>query len=478
MNDSIKSALPKILITESEPLIRKYIFSCIQPLDWFDIYEAENPVEALNLVEDHRPLVIIFDLKHWPDKALNLINQARQLSSNYLPYFVALSAVKDDRSILEAYKGGADYFLPKNFSRHELTGILHNILRLSDFMEKLEIKEQHYRTIFQTARDPLFLIRADDFSVIDFNESAASVFKQFDINRDSVRFTDFFIDPENVSRMIKTRITYASLLRTQAKNGSSIPLAASFNYFEAQDLVLISLKDLTLEMRLHEEKSALSAIRNFTEDESSYKETIAFLTGEENERRRISQEIHDHIGQLMVAVKLRIESIILNFDQVKKEDVVDVRDQLINAVSALRMLSAEVASDTLPGSNLLKSIQMLLNNFISKHSLKISSELPRRLPELSSFVQTNFYRIIEESLMNIVKHASSPDVVFRITTDNTHVYLFVQNQGDFRTNRPGMGLRIMQQRALLIGGELYFESDVNAQFMLNFRIAYQKIDSF
>lgn len=467
MGKNMTSGRQKLLIIESEPLLRKYILSCIQPLDLFDIFEVGNPVEAIETVRQQLPLVIIFDLKNIPDKTFELIRESRTLNSNYLPFFIALSATRDDVSILEAFQYGADYFLSKNFSRHELAGILKNILRLDDFKDKLETKEKYYRTIFQMARDPLFLIHASDLTLIDFNEAAASLFKSYELGKTSFRFTELFTNSDQIAQLITKKTTYASLLRSKQKDGTSFPVSAAVNYFDAQDMMLVSLKDLSLEMRLNEEMLALYAARNQSGKKENFKEMLAFLAGEENERRRISREIHDHVGQLMVSVKLQLESILQHEEGVQKAGLTDVRNQLIDAISALRLLSSEVASDSIPGNDLMAAIRSLLDTFESKHGLEIKAALPKSLPYLTSFVQTNFFRIIEESLVNVLKHAGSPKVVFSIVAEQAKIHFYIENQGDFQINKSGMGLRIMQQRAILIGGELFFESDANALFRLN-----------
>jgi len=470
----------RLLIIEPEDMMRKYISSCIIPMGLFDILESPGLDLARKQILLTKPLVIIYDLMISPDLTADMVRWIRTYFKDYYPYVIALSAYKDNRLIQLAYNSGADYFLDKNFYRFELAGILNNIVLQLDFRQQLREKDYHYKTIFEMAGDPLFLVSLSTIRIKNANTAAIKMFGYEPGEMAGLDFKSLLEIPEKIHDILDKELSFVSGLRLVRKGNSVFSVMASFAYFKEQHLVLISMRDLTEQLRQQKEKNALLLMQQSEDDEVSYKETLAFLTGEENERRRISQEIHDHIGQLMVSVKLQIENVLDTFSADKdRQKVIPIRDQVVDAIASLRKISTEMAVDFLPGNSLSDAIISLVESIRHKQNIQISDTIEPIPVHFSTFVQSNIYRIVEESFTNALKHGEKGLVRFELICSNDYLLMKLENitknnrkQTSFRTG--GMGLRIMQQRALLIGGTLQFEAAANGSFTVELKVPFEK----
>jgi PAS domain S-box-containing protein len=464
----------KLLIIETEEMVRKYISSCIIPMGMFDLLESPGLNDARKQIIQNKPLIIIYDLMISPELTADMVRWIRVFFDDYYPYLIALSAYKNDRLTQLAYNSGADYFLEKSFSRFELAGILNNIVRQLDFRQQLREKDFQYRTIFELAGDALLLVSMTSNLIKNANSPAAKMLGYERGEMIGLKLNHFLEMPEKLKEIIDKELSFVSGLQLVRKDSSVFSVMASFAFFHDQQVMLVSMRDLTEQLRQQKEKNALLLIQQSDDEEVSYKETLAFLTGEENERRRISQEIHDHIGQLMVSVKLQLENVLDSF--AKNEDrlkVIPIRDQMVEAIASLRKISTEMAVDFLPGNNLYDAIISLVKNISHKQNIRISDKIDTFPGHLSTFFQSNVYRIVEESFTNALKHGGKGIIHFEINCTAGFLSMKLENLSKSNKSflsKGGMGMRIMQQRAFLIGGNLQFEAAANGNFTVKMKV--------
>ncbi len=463
--------MPALLIVEREPLICRYIKSIVFQMEMFRVYEAQDFTEASLILERETPMVLMIDIGLYPEEASFLIEQSRR-PKIHLPFVIALSAAGNSLESNLAHRYGADYFLDKNFSHNELTGVLHNIKRQSDYLQKIAEKELHYRTIFDLSDEPLILIDSTSYAVLDINHAAQHLmgFKHgVDLPED---YSEILATQNPFQSIIRERITYASGIKIKKVNQRDFKATASFVYFDDQKMVLMSIKDLTEDMRQQDEKIAIEKLHR--QGRTDTKEIIAFLSGEESERRRISREIHDHIGQMLVSIKLEIENSILLVKDASIETLLkNSRTNIINTISEVRALSAEMTTDFIPNKNLSVAIIELINKMQLRSYYNLELEIALADNELTPFMQSNIYRIAEESLTNIVKHGRDGKIAVRLLADANKLILSIERSGTDEMRPPskgGLGIRIMQQRAALLGGSLEILAISGKQFKVELQV--------
>ncbi len=462
--------MPALLIVEREPLISRYIKSIVAQMEIFRVFEVKNCSEAAQILEQETPMVLMVDIGLYPEEASDLIDKARS-SQAHLPFVIALSAASSDGSNF-GDSFGADYYLDKNFSRNELTGVLNNIKRQSDYIQRIAEKELHYRTIFDFSEEPLMLINSTTYSVIDINHAALHLLG-FSQGVDQPELCSNIISSQNLfQRIIRNKITYASGIKIRKLNQRDFMATASFVYFDHQEMVLMSIKDNTESMRSQDETQAIN--RLMSQGGFNTKEVISYLRGEKNERRRISRELHDHVGQMLVSIKMGIE----NARSVARDSSVEallenIRNNITSTIAALRATTTDISNDTIPETNLADAIIELTKKMQLKSYFVVNIEIEPMDLQLNGFMQSNIYRIAEESLTNIVKHSNGGHVFVRLQVEAKELVLSIERRGEdsgSQVKKGGMGIQIMQQRAAMIGGSLEIEGVAGKQFTVKLKV--------
>lgn len=180
----------------------------------------------------------------------------------------------------------------------------------------------------------------------------------------------------------------------------------------------------------------------------------------EKERSRMASDLHDEIGPLLAAIKLRIGS--LDVSQADEEDVEKTNQQIDNVIKRMR----EISFDLMPTSLIRKGFAAALNEFIeycSKSSqLKINFQFAD--VKLSQPQAVNMYRIVQEIIHNTIKHSEASELLIEMrrekdkvvlaTRDNGKGFNYEEKSGETR----GIGLQSLLRRSEIIGGKMFVES--------------------
>jgi len=194
--------------------------------------------------------------------------------------------------------------------------------------------------------------------------------------------------------------------------------------------------------------------------------TKAVLEAEENERVRIARELHDGIGQQLSAAKLNISGIAASVD------LTNDRQKLMmdNALSLLDDAVGEVrnVSHTMLGNGLLKSglagaVRDFINKITHSGSFKIDLEMVGMQDRLEPTLEMVLFRVLQELVGNIIKHAKASQVSIQIVRHETELVMLIEDNGiGFDTNQlsdfNGIGLKNIQSRLAFAGGLAHFDS--------------------
>jgi len=185
----------------------------------------------------------------------------------------------------------------------------------------------------------------------------------------------------------------------------------------------------------------------------------------EEEIKRIAYAVHDEAGQLLVAVHLALAEMARGLPKVQQEQIGQIEQLLGEVEKQLRRYSHELRPTILDDLGWLPAIRFLSDRVSQRASLKINieAEVAERLP---GAVETTLYRIVQEALNNIAKHAAAKNVRIRTWREDQILCCSVRDDGaGFSARnaqeagaRKGLGLVAMQERASAIGGTLRIES--------------------
>jgi two-component system sensor histidine kinase UhpB len=185
------------------------------------------------------------------------------------------------------------------------------------------------------------------------------------------------------------------------------------------------------------------------------------LAAQERERRRLARELHDEIGQNLTALSMRLARIAGDADPAVAAQVEEARGATLRSVEDVRRLAHRLRPAALDELGLAAALATLCSDMSHSTGLAIVRDLPSDLPPLAPEVETVLYRVTQESLTNVVRHAGarSAEVSLAIADDG-HLVLSVRDDGDGMPRGAAMngGMRGMRERALLVGGELEVRS--------------------
>lgn len=208
------------------------------------------------------------------------------------------------------------------------------------------------------------------------------------------------------------------------------------------------------------------------------------LTAQEKERRRISSELHDELGQSLVVFKLKLSSMYeeLRVDQVDLKAKFDELMEYTNGiVDNVRRLSRDLSPSILEDMGLKAATQWLVDN-VSEHSDTVYSLDVTGMEDIfSDEEQITIYRIIQECLTNIVKHAQATHVSILIRKQSDCTFFRVEDNGggfnvqDVFSRDPGekgLGLSAIYQRARMLGGSLDIWSQEGVGTRISFEVPF------
>jgi signal transduction histidine kinase len=181
---------------------------------------------------------------------------------------------------------------------------------------------------------------------------------------------------------------------------------------------------------------------------------------QEKERQHIARELHDDLGQLLTGLKLTLEMAIHHPEGTGPRALADVLEQVNELIGHVRELSLDLRPAMLDDLGLLPTLLWHFDRYMTQTGIRVVFEhtgLERRLP---AAVETAAYRIVQESLTNVARHASVTEVAVTLWAQGKHLCVEVYDRGrgfdsrrawrDART----FGLVGMRERAVLLGGQL------------------------
>ncbi|HET7128854.1 MAG TPA: sensor histidine kinase [Gaiellaceae bacterium] len=179
------------------------------------------------------------------------------------------------------------------------------------------------------------------------------------------------------------------------------------------------------------------------------------LAAQEAERIGIARDLHDEVGQLLTGVLLHLNSIADAAPSQRNE--IDAAKQAVRlALDEVRRISSELRPEMLEHLGLASALTELSTTFARVSGVHVERRFDATLPKLSADAELAVYRIAQESLTNVARHAEATEVTITLACGSGSVILGVSDNGSGFDGPPQEhgGLRSMRERALLINGAL------------------------
>jgi PAS domain S-box-containing protein len=189
--------------------------------------------------------------------------------------------------------------------------------------------------------------------------------------------------------------------------------------------------------------------------------SISLMEMQDREGRRIARELHDSVGQLLVALSMN-QSQLLADPQLTPSLAIVVKQNasfVAQLSTEIRTISHLLHPPLLDEVGLRSALQVFIEGFADRSKLRVDLEIPDDLPRFSSDVETVLFRVVQECLTNIYRHSGSDSAIVHISCEPRQIRLEVR---DFGTGtdpmtlehiKSGVGLRGMHERVLQHRGE-------------------------
>lgn len=209
----------------------------------------------------------------------------------------------------------------------------------------------------------------------------------------------------------------------------------------------------------------ITLIRHHRRNAQLYKaKMFAEITTLENERKRMSADLHDELGPILAGVKLKLNSL----DVTDKDDEVTLRkiheniDELINRMKGI---SNDLMPSVLLKRGLAEAIEVTVEEINRSKNIDITF-IHQALPGLTEDKVINLYRIVQEIIHNTLKHAQATGLTIEIKTDVDKLVVLTHDDGkgfnytNATKETPGHGLRNLLTRTEALGGNMYIDTAV------------------
>jgi PAS domain S-box-containing protein len=186
----------------------------------------------------------------------------------------------------------------------------------------------------------------------------------------------------------------------------------------------------------------------------------AVLTAQEEERHRISESLHNGLGQLLYATKLQLDRLAPTPEQPARREVARL---LSEAIQETRALSHELTPALLEEFGLEEALRSICRHLSSRQLRWKCHVVLDEAPPLSPLLQTAVYRLAQELAQNVAKHAQATSATLEVEALPGWAVLRVEDDGrgfDPATTTDGIGLRTLRSRVALLGGTLHLSAEV------------------
>lgn len=208
-----------------------------------------------------------------------------------------------------------------------------------------------------------------------------------------------------------------------------------------------------------------SALEKMVDDRTAALRCVSgrLLTMQDDERRRIARELHDGLGQELVAAKMMIGGILAGKLQINERAAVEASDAIDRAIQQVRSLSHLLHPPLLDEVGLLSALRWYLEGLTKRSGIETSLDVqPLEFPRLTPELETAIFRITQEALTNVYRHSEAQKAWITLVQRDSTVVVTIRDDGkgienpiaELRPGSIGIGIGGMSQRAREFGGDL------------------------
>lgn len=336
-----------------------------------------------------------------------------------------------------------------------------------------------------------YLSKNDTTIALQYNEEANRLAKESNYNKELLQTLDFYTElkPKEGLKYAKEyikisdslqqqeRLTRNKLARIEFETDEIIvekeAISNRFRIILISSLLIISF-GILFYIILYQRSKHRELL--FSQEQQMANEEIYKLMldkqdeleeAKKKEQLRISQDLHDNILNKLASIRFNLFALTQKPDETVIKRSIEYIDKIQSVESEIRTVAHELNFESFLNKGNFKSIlEQLLQNQKETYDTICESTISsdEAIESLSALVKMNIYRIIQETLNNINKHAKATLISITLTIDEGFLYLYIIDNGvGFKVSKlkSGIGLKNMESRAVSINGRLKISSEIN-----------------
>jgi len=275
--------------------------------------------------------------------------------------------------------------------------------------------------------------------------------------RQSARVDSVLDDPE---------VDQDEARRLGARTGIYVPLVVrgrAIGIVAVHDKLGLDARFTNEDLRLAEIFAARAAVAVDLSERVARDTVRRVIAAQELERRRLARELHDETGQALTSILLGLKSIRASRDDEEAERAeAELRELVVQALQDVRSLAVELRPAALDDFGLVPALERLAGTFSERTGIRATVAATLGDTRLPPETETVVYRLVQEALTNVVKHAAAGEVSIVLTRRDGGVSAVVEDDGqgfeESAVRDEALGLVGMRERLALLGGTLAIES--------------------
>jgi len=375
---------------------------------------------------------------------------------------IILTGLADSETALETLKQGVqDYLVKGEFNASLLKKSVEYSIERKKAEEKILASEEKYRQMFYKNPLPEMIYDFSSLRILEVNDAAV---QKYGYERDELlSLTMKDICPSGDMPMkqpgghgVAGEKILSKLWQHRKKTGEQIIADVIFfqiDYF-GKKAMQAQVNDVTEKIRLEKSLKQQQKLKQ-------QQITEAVLSAQEKERKGIAEELHDNINQILATVRLYMDESLLRPEKRTELIGLGIRNVTM-AIEEIRKLSKALSVPRFIQSGLKQSIEDLIHSILVAKKINIKLDMEGMDEKnWSEGLKVTLYRIIQEQLNNIFKHADATDVTIRIINAADTIILSIHDNGkgfDTSLRRKGVGISNINSRAELFNGTVEIES--------------------
>ena len=378
---------------------------------------------------------------------------------------ILLTGLNDTKLAMQALVLGAqDYLIKGDFDEKLLSRAIRYSLERMRNLQYLRESEERYRELFNNNPMPMWVF---DAGALNFLEANGAAVEHYGYSYDeflTMSLADLRLNGDRTALVREVAAIRESrdglqkgILQHVKKNGDVIFVDMAWHWIRYKDkpAILALANDVTERMHLEYElnEQRMNRQRQITE---------AVIVAQEKERTEIGKELHDNVNQILGASNLYINTAMT--DEEMRQELLERSTELVSkAINEIRKISKSLITPGLREIGLIDSIEDIIDDLkFAKPELQIDLDLQNISEEqIEDRRKLTLFRIVQEQLNNIVKHAKATRVLIRLSIEGPNTVLTVTDNGvgfDVSRHRKGVGITNIISRAELFNGKVEISS--------------------